>query len=159
MAFLTDGYSTLVRFDKAPAVLFRQKEVQPPGLDSGGPIETTTMGTMRFRTNWPKSLITITEMTLQVQWDPIVYTTIVQLLMGPAGVGYIRVQLPDGNRFNFIGFLDKFTPSQHKEGDFALAEAKIVPSLQLVSGGGDFSPFLDIGGTLDPTANGAVRTF
>jgi hypothetical protein len=133
MPFLTDGYQTLIEVPGIvgqPVLLFREREVQPPDLDGGGPIETTTMRNTRFRTKQPKHLITTGDITTHVQYAPQVYDDVLRSLQI---VGKITIRFPDGYITVFIGWLEKFTPTSLKEGDFPLAEMKLCVGNQLLS--------------------------
>lgn len=121
--FLYDGQSTLISFAVAPAIFLREKEVQVPAYDMGGPIDTTTMRNTVMRTKAPKSLLDLGDMTIQANYDPAVLTT----LLANMGVnGLITVTFPDAAVETFYGYIDKFTPAALKEGEFPLAEVKVV---------------------------------
>ncbi len=129
MALLTDGFKTLINLAAVPGagVTFREKEVTPPGLDSGGELDTTTMRNTRWRTKQPKKLITATEMKSTVQYDPEIYASVVAAI----GVnGTIQVTFPDGATLTIWGWLDKFIPNAHKEGEFTTAEITLHCSNQ-----------------------------
>lgn len=132
MAYLTDGWQTLISFSLAPSVLFRAKEVQPPDLDAGGEVDTTVMANNRWRTKQPKHLVTLGDTTLVAQYDPQCYTDVVTTLLGKNG--QITITFPDGRTITFWGWVDKFTPSNLKEGEFPTAEVKIHSSNQDNSG-------------------------
>jgi hypothetical protein len=57
---LDDGHSTIFMFSEAPTIKLFEKEVTPPGMTSGGPIDTTTMRNVAWRTMTPRSLKTLT---------------------------------------------------------------------------------------------------
>lgn len=124
---LEDGFSTTISFSGASSVLLWEKEVQPPGIDAGGAIETTTMRNTAWRTFFPKSLKTLTECTVHAAYDPDLYTTILTML----GVNQqITIHFPEATTVQFWGFIDKFIPGQLKEGEFPIAEIKITPTNQ-----------------------------
>ena len=142
---LPDGYSTILNilWPNLPVTLFiREKELQPPALDLGGGIETSTMRNARMRTFAAKSLLTLGELTLMCQYDPGVYGQMLTIVAEPAagGVGGLvgvrtrmgaiarmDVIFPDASILRFYGWVDKIAPPSHKEGDFPLMEIKIVP--------------------------------
>ena len=131
--FLTDGFKALVSFQSFPGsvAVMKEREVQPPDLDAGGEIETSTMRNSRYRTKAPKSLVTAGDVTLQIQYDPAIYDGIVAML---GRNQLIAVTFPDGTSVIVWGWLDKFTPASLKEGDFPMAEIKIHCSNQNNSG-------------------------
>ena len=51
---IDDGHSTTISFADFPTVKFWEKEVTPPGVDGGGPNDTTTMRNVILRTMAPK---------------------------------------------------------------------------------------------------------
>jgi hypothetical protein len=122
MSYLTDGFPTLIRFSRNPAVLLKEREVQPPDLDGGGEIDTTTMRNNTWRSKYPKSLITAGDCTLQVNYDPKLYSDILAMINKNQS---IMVRFSDGSGIQFYGWIDKFTPASLKEGDFPMAEVKI----------------------------------
>lgn len=123
--FLVDGFSTVVTFSGLPGIFLREREVTPPELDAGGEIDTSTMLNSRMRTRAAKSLATLGKVTMMCQYDPFVYS---QLATWLGVVQVITVVFPDGFEMSFPGWVDKFTPPSHKEGDFPLATVEIIPS-------------------------------
>lgn len=128
MAFLTDGFPTTVSFQLFPAAVFKEKTVTPPGVDGGGENDTTTMRNTAWRTKQPKKLLTLTEMTTTVAYDPALYPQIVNSLVNQNGV--INVVFSDGSLLEFWGFLDKFKPNAIKEGEQPTADITIIPTNQ-----------------------------
>lgn len=140
MAFLTNGFQTLIGHSLAPGVLLREREVQPPEIEVGA-IDTTTMRNEYWRTQAPKFLITPGDITVQGQYDPILPygTTTFTGLLGL--VGNITIRFPDLSAIVFPGWLDKITPASLKEEEFPLAEFKFKPSmLSPANGGGTRTP-------------------
>lgn len=126
MPVQTDGFSTTISLTGAGTSFF-EKEVTPPSLDAGGPNDTTTMRTTRWRTRQPKQLITMDKATAKVAYDPELYSSIVTNI----GVNQeIIITFPDGDTLTFWGWLDKFTPDASKEGEQPTAEIEIVCSNQ-----------------------------
>lgn len=132
MSILLDGFNTTITFPSA-GTTFVEKEVTPPGVDFGGPIDFTAMRNVRWRTMAPKSLRTLTKMTIKAKYDPLVYNTIV----AQGGVNQtITVNFPTiqaglavaAHTILFWGWLDKFTPEALKEGDVPLADMEVQPS-------------------------------
>jgi len=122
---LTDGYQTLISFAQDPTVLFYEKTVTPPGVDGGGEVDTTIMANSTWRTRQPKALITLSNASASVSYDPETYPEIVALVNVN---NLITVTFPDGDTLAFWGWLDKFTPGEHVEGEMPLADIEVVPS-------------------------------
>jgi len=131
MSRLDDGYQTLITFTEDSSVLFYEKTVTPPGMDGGDEVDTTTMLNTTYRTRNPKALITMTNCSMTVAYDPACYPEIVELLNVN---GEIKVTFPDSSYLTFWGWLDKFIPGEHQEGEQPTAEIEIVPSNQDAAG-------------------------
>lgn len=126
-ARLDDGFQTLISFGNKPSVKFYEKTVTPPGMDAGGEVDITTMRNLLYRTRNPKHLITMSNMTATVSWDPAAWADVLDMIHVNQE---ITVTLPDGSTLLFWGWLDKFTPGEHREGEQPTATVEIVPSNQ-----------------------------
>lgn len=128
---IDDGFSTTIEFADFPAVLFWEKTVTPPGVDGGGPNDTTTMRNLTLRTQAPKKLKTMTEMTASVAYDP----QALQDAFDMVNVNQlITVNFPDGSNWAFWGWLNSITPDEISEGAQPTASVSIQPSNQNDSG-------------------------
>jgi hypothetical protein len=129
MPLIRNGHSTTVAFGTAdpgfPATLV-EKSVTPPGWDGGGFIDITNMRNVLLRTRISKSLITLTPMTLTVQWDPISMTTGVFSALQVNQI--VTITYPDGSAMAFAGWVDTFEPPEHKEGEEPVAKMTVIPS-------------------------------
>lgn len=127
MARMDDGFSTTISFSADSDVQLWEKEVTPPGVSGGGPIETSTMLNTAWRTMWPKALKSLTESSLVAAYDPAVYDEIVAMV----GVNQlITITFPDDSTLAFWGWLDEFTPNANVEGEQPTAQVTIQPSNQ-----------------------------
>jgi hypothetical protein len=125
MAKLTDGYQTTISFGTSTVSKLYEKTVQPPGMEAGGPIDQTIMANADLRTQMPKSLITVTANSFEAAYDPEAYDEMV------ASINInqlITITFPDGATLKFWGWLDKFTPNEHVEGEMPTASCTIEPS-------------------------------
>lgn len=123
MAFLKNGFSATYTFAGSSIATLKEIAVKPPGVDSGGPIDQTTMKNSTYRTASPKSLKTLTEAKATVAYDAAILTTII----AQVGVNQlITVNFPDGHHWAFYGFLDKFEPGELKEGERPTADITIA---------------------------------
>lgn len=123
--YLEDGFSTIYTFENAPNILLKELEVTPPGLDSGGPIETFSMRSTKWLTKAPKSLIDMTPGKALCAYDPAILDTIVaQVRINQL----ITITYPDGDTMAFYGYIDKWIPGSHKHGDRPTAEMTVQPT-------------------------------
>ena len=140
MARIDDGHQTLIEFALDSAVQLFEKEVTPPGVDAGGANDVTVMANTVWRTMSPKSLKTLSESSLVVAYDPLVYDEIIAM----AGLNQlITITFPDGSTLAFFGWIDKFTPGANVEGAQPTADVTIIPSnqnLSLVETGPVYTP-------------------
>lgn len=123
---IDDGFSTIISFANG-AMRFYEKNVTPPGLDGGGENDVTTMRNTKYRTRSPKKLITLSNMSVTVAYDPQV--------LSPAGAlaqlnvnQLITVTFPDASTYAFWGWLNHFAPGEMQEGSQPTATIEIIPS-------------------------------
>ncbi|MDB4786218.1 hypothetical protein OAG36_00640 [bacterium] len=123
---LSDGYQSLIAFERDPDINLWEKSVTPPGYEGGDAIDDTTMHNTTYRTFASRELITLTESTFTCMYDPDAYTSIINFLLNQEGS--ITVHFPDGSTLDFYGYLKTFTPSELVEGETPEAEVTIVPT-------------------------------
>jgi hypothetical protein len=123
---MPDGYRTVFSLSLLPTTSFWEKEVKPPGVDGGEAVDTTTMRNNKWRTYGARHLKTLTEMTCNVAWDPDVYTQIVNTLINNNAA--ITVWFPDGSSLSWYGYMVKFDPGEHKEGEMPIASMTLRPT-------------------------------
>ena len=122
---LDDGHSTIFSFSEAPTIKLYEKEITPPGMTAGGPIDTTTMRNHRWRTFAPKKLLSLTAMSCTVAYA----TDAIPILFDMIGVKQeITVIWPDGATVTFWGWIEEFTPGSNVEGEQPTASLTITPS-------------------------------
>ena len=131
MARIDDGFSTTIEFANDSDIQFFEKEVTPPGVSGGGENDTSTMRNLKWRTRSPKGLITLSEASLSVAYDPSVYDEIVALVNVNQ---LITINFADGSKLDFFGWLDEFTPGAAVEGEQPTADITIIPSNQDLNG-------------------------
>lgn len=125
MSRLTDGFSTTIAFPLFPAVKFWEVDVQPPGFDGGGENDITNMRNVAWRTKAPKKLLTLTDSTINAHYDPAVLNDVRTMMQVNQ---HIHIHHPDGSKWAFWGWLDKFVPGANKEGSPPTAQLTISPS-------------------------------
>ena len=118
---LGDGYQTLIASATDPDVSFWEKSVKPPGLDGGEKVDNTTMHNTTVRTYSARSLIEMTSSSITAAYDPVVLDQIVALINVE---GAWTINHPNGDTWDFYGFLKSFEPTQNEEG--TQPEAEIV---------------------------------
>lgn len=122
---LDDGHATLVTFAADPDVSFWEKQVKPPGVDGGDPVNTSTMHNVTYSTTAPRTLKTLTAGATTVAYDPAVLTQIVALINVRTT---ITLTFPDGSTWAFYGFLKSFEPNELQEGNQPEATVNYVPT-------------------------------
>lgn len=124
MPKLQDGFKTLISISGITA-FFEEIEVTPPGLDSTGAIDQTTMRNSRYRTKLGKALITLDTVSVKVAYDPKVIGQMHNIL---GSNRYVTITFPDGSTLGFYSIVSKFTPDALKEGERPEATLELEPS-------------------------------
>jgi hypothetical protein len=122
---LKDGYQTLITFAADTTVNLWEKTVKPPGIDGGDAIEQTTMRNTALRQMAARSLKTLTNSESTCAYDPEVYSSILALINVETTV---TVLFPNGDTLAFYGYLQKFEPQEHKEGEQPEAQITVIPT-------------------------------
>jgi hypothetical protein len=127
---LRDGFPTTITMTGA-GVTFYEVTVQPPGIDGGEPINTTTMRNVDVRTFAGRHLYTLTPQEISVGYDPTAYDTI----KAAVNVNQSMVTtFPDGATLTWWGLLQKFVPEAMEEGKMPIARITLVPTNVNASG-------------------------
>lgn len=126
MSYLTDGHQTLIGFSLNLTVLLREKTVQPPGIQGGGPVPQTTMRNSVWRTAMPKQLKAMSAMNVKVSYDPGTYNEIIAMINLNQ---QITVTFSDTSTLKFYGWIDEFIPDDTEEGAQPTATLKLEPSM------------------------------
>ena len=131
MARIDDGHSTTITFATADTVLLWEKEVTPPGMEGGGANDTTTMLNTSWRTKAPKKLVSLTDASMTVAYDPAFLDDVLSMV----NINQLcTITFPDGSSWDFWGWLDTFTPNANVEGEQPTAACTVIPSNQNSSG-------------------------
>ena len=131
MARIDDGFATLIEFDQDSDVQMWEKEVTPPGVSGGGENDTSTMRNTTWRTRSPKGLITLSDGSAVMAYDPAVIDEIIAMVNVNQ---LITVTYPDSSTLAFWGWIDEFVPNALVEGEQPTAEVTILPSNQDADG-------------------------
>lgn len=124
---LIDGYQSLITFSTEPAINLWEKQVTPPPVEGGEPIDQTTMHNIRWRSQAPRSLINLGQSQMVVAYDPGALTAIIEMINL---VQTITVAFSDGSTIAFYGWLRSFTPAALVEGTQPEATCIIEPGDQ-----------------------------
>jgi hypothetical protein len=122
---MPDGFKTLVTFSDNPAIQLWEKTIKPAGYDAMEKIDTTTMHNTRWRTFYPRQLITMTDMTFKAAFDPDVLTGIHAQIGLPC---VITETFPDHSTECFYGFLQKFEIDEMEEGKMPEGQCTVSPT-------------------------------
>lgn len=136
---LKDGYRTLVTFSSDPSISVWERSINPPGLEGGDPVDTTTMHNDVWRSMSSRALVSMTEFSMEVGYDPIIFSDLLALLNVETTV---TVTFPDGSTLAFYGFLKNFAPGTLKEGEFPTASVTVVPTNADPTTGAEEAPVL-----------------
>lgn len=132
---LEDGFPTLMSFAAAPVIFggvagdIWIKRITPPGYDGGGPIEDTSMHNLVFRTKYPKTLVTMTDATLMVSFDPDAYVSVFAVINVIQLLTYF---FPLGETLALYGWVNTFIPNEFSEGNQPEATMQLIHSMQYV---------------------------
>lgn len=122
---MDDGFSTIITFALLPTVKLFEKEVTPPGITSGGPIDTTTMRNIAWRTMSSRALKSLTPVTATVAFA----SEVIPLIQNQIGVNQqVTVTFPDQSTLVFYGWIEEFTPGAFVEGEQPTATLNVQPS-------------------------------
>ena len=119
---LDDGFSTIITLENLPNVKLFEKTVTPPGMTAGGPIDTTTMQNVAWRTSSPKQLKSLTPAQAEVAYATDAYPEIFAQI---GVVQLITITFPDQAYLTFYGWLEEFTPGANTEGEQPTATISI----------------------------------
>lgn len=137
---LDDGYQTLIAFTANQTVEFWEKTVQPPGLEGGDPIDTTTMHNTEWRTFASRVLKTMTNATATVAYDPNAFEVVRTDLLNVEGV--VTLHFPDTSTLAFYGYLQTFEPQDTEEGSQPEANITVVCTNNDPTDGSEQDPVL-----------------
>jgi len=128
---MDDGFSTTIEFENAPTIKLYEKEVTPPPVTGGGPIDITTMRNLAWMTKSPKKLKELGQMSLVCAYASAVYPVVQSQLQVNQR---ILVSFPNGAHLRFWGWLESFSPAALQKGEQPQATVTIVPSLHDTNG-------------------------
>jgi hypothetical protein len=123
---LDDGFSTTIELENIPTVKLFEKEITPPQISAGGPINTTTMRNLAWRTASPKKLKNMGPINTTCAYA----TSAIPVLFAQIGVNQrMTISYPDGSWLRIWGWLEEFTPAAFTEGEQPTATVVFQPSM------------------------------
>lgn len=149
---IDDGFSTTVSFSLNPNVKLWEKEISPPGIDAGGPTDTTTMRNTLWRTFSPKKLKSLTDASFSAAYATAIYAQ-ANAMIGKNQI--IEMEFADGSKIQFWGWLNNMTPQSITEGEQPVADCTIHCSNQDNEGNEVAPVYLDPEGDTNDTTNDA----
>ncbi len=142
---MDDGFSTTITMSNLPLAHLWEKEITPPAMQAGGPIDTTTMRNLKWRTKAPKQLKTMGKVTATCAYASVTFEEL-QEQVGQKQI--FTVTFPDKSTWSFWGFMDEFTPGAYKEGDQPTAVVTFECSMTDLDGAEVdpvYTPFVETG--------------
>ncbi len=112
---IRDGYATLIQIGVTPLLALYEREVTVAAAQGGGPIESTTMRNLAYRTKDPKTLKQMGDLMATVCSTTTTYQTIEQDLINEPT--FCLVAWPDGSTLKLYGYVDQFSPAGFSEGN------------------------------------------
>jgi len=122
---LKDGFGISVSFGTSTDVnlVIDPVSVNPPGIDGGDAIDTTTHSNSVYRTKTPRSLKEITDGSFRAAYDPDGWDDILAAINVNQAITFTY---PDGASVVFYGYLRSFEPGDFVEGEQPEGEGVIV---------------------------------
>jgi len=136
MSIIDDGFKTTIAFSAGSsgvvlANILKERNVTPPGIEGGGPNDTTTMRNTTWRTRSPKGLKTLSAGALVCAYDPAVFDELVAMVNVNQS---IVITFADLSTLTFWGWIDNAVFSEVTEGEQPTVTITIEPSNQNASG-------------------------
>ena len=120
---LEDGYQTVIELENAATIALFEKTVQPAGLEGGDKVDTTTMHNVDVRTYAARFLKEVTDAQMTVAYDPAALVTLLAQINVPQT---ITIHFPNGDTWDFRGYLKNFIPAAISEGSQPEATCVLV---------------------------------
>lgn len=123
--YLKNGYRSLITFSADTDISIWEKGVQPPGVDGGDAIDTTTQHNNDWRTMTPRALMKGSDSKITFAYDPAAYTQLLNLVNVEQT---ITERFPDSSTLCYYGFVKDFEFNPLQEGEFPEGSCTIVPT-------------------------------
>ena len=122
---LKDGFSTLLTIYSDLTIEFWEKTVKPPGIDGGDAIDGTTMHNTTWRVQRPRSLKSLTPLSLTAVYDPQVYASVLARINDE---DTMTITFPDGSTLAFFGFVRNMEMDSNEEGSQPTFTMEVIPT-------------------------------
>jgi hypothetical protein len=123
-SILPNGHRTLVTIAGVTAQ-FEEVSVTPPGIKGDDPIEQTNMRANNYRTFSGGALMTMSEMTLKVNYAVGAYTQLLPLIRKNR---YVTITFFDGSSISLYCIITSFTPEELQTNEKPTATLVLTPS-------------------------------
>lgn len=120
---LDDGYQSVIVFENNDTLAIFEKSVQPPAMDGGDPIDTTTMLNSEWETKAPQRLKMLDDSTIIGAYSPTALADFEALINVPQSVTWAW---PDGSAMAAWAYLKRFEPGPMVKGEQPEATLTIV---------------------------------
>lgn len=111
---IVNGHPTTFTMAGVADLKFFIKSITPTGPQGGGPIDITSMETVKHRQLIPKHLRTYTPITMVVEYEDDIFDPAVQEDWLQVAA-LMTFTLPTGATVAYWGFIDSFMPGAHSE--------------------------------------------
>lgn len=111
---LDNGYQSVVGFSLAPNLAIFEKSIQPPAMDGGDPIPTSTMMNTIYETKAPQCLVDFDDAVIVAAYDPDVLSDLFNMLNTPQASSFAY---PDGSYYTVWGYIRRVEPSPLVKGE------------------------------------------
>lgn len=111
---LDDGFQSVVTFSENPSLAIYEKSVQPPAMDGGDPIQTSTMLNSAYETKKPQCLVGHDDGSVVAAYDPAVLSDIQDMINVEQAITYTY---PDGSQYIHWGYIRRAEPSPLVKGE------------------------------------------
>ena len=122
---IPEGYRSYIAISGDNEIAFWERDVKPPSIDGGDPINTTTQWNVKFETFFPRHLIKLDSISVVAAYDPDVFADILANINVNQAMTFYW---PDGSYVDFYGWIQKFEFGELKIGDFPTATVTIALS-------------------------------
>lgn len=123
-SILPNGHRTLISISGVTAQ-FEEVSVTPPGISGDDPVEQTNMRANNYRTFSGGALMTMTEMSIKVNYAVGAYTQLLPLIRKNR---YVTITFFDGSSISLYCIIASFTPDEVNTNEKPTATLVLTPS-------------------------------